>query len=91
MVCANRPRTSAKGEKMQAVEMTSLYFDNAKMRPMAYNIAMNASMWTGILTTETGLRKFLLTCCTASDFDGAPRPIARCVFTVSVQVPGEKE
>lgn len=47
------------GERMEAVEMTSLYFDNPKMRPMALNLAMNASMWTGIVVTDTGFREYL--------------------------------
>jgi len=54
-----RPLGSVDGEKMQAVEMTSLYFDDAKMRPMAYNLAMNASMWTGITLTESAFRKYM--------------------------------
>lgn len=53
-----RPLQIVNGEKMHAVEMTSLYYDNAKMRPMAYNLAMNTSMWTGIVTTDNAFRNY---------------------------------
>eukprot|EP00210_Caulerpa_lentillifera_P008795 g8391.t1 len=42
----------------QTVEMESVYFDDMKLKAMAMNLAMSASMWTAISATETAFRKF---------------------------------
>lgn len=55
----NRSVKSLQGLDKPAVEMYSLYFDNPKMRPMAYNLAINTSMWVAVQTTETAYRKAL--------------------------------
>eukprot|EP00210_Caulerpa_lentillifera_P006606 g6311.t1 len=49
---------SVQGVEGKAVEMSSLYFDNMKISPVAFNLAMSASMWTAIVATDTAYRKF---------------------------------
>lgn len=49
---------SAQGGNAPAVEISSLYYDNMKISPVASNLAMSASMWTAIVATDTAFRKF---------------------------------
>lgn len=45
-------------EGSRDVEMESVYFDDMKIRAMAFNLAMSTSMWTAIVATESAFRKF---------------------------------
>ncbi|CAD7694897.1 unnamed protein product [Ostreobium quekettii] len=54
-----RATKSRQGLSTPAVELTSVYYDDPKMRPMAYNLAMKTAFWAAMQATEHAFRKFL--------------------------------
>lgn len=41
-----------------AVELSSFYYDDPKMRPIAYNLAMKSALWVAMQATEKAYRQW---------------------------------
>lgn len=58
MPCFHRAARSQQGNKAPAVELSSIYYDDPKMKPIAYNIAMKSAFWAAMQATEQAFRRW---------------------------------
>ncbi|CAD7698295.1 unnamed protein product [Ostreobium quekettii] len=54
-----RGARSRQGLSTPAVELSSVYFDDPKMRPLAFNLAMKSALWVAMQATERAFRQWL--------------------------------
>lgn len=53
-----RAAKSQQGNKTPAVELSSIYYDDPKMKPIAYNLAMKSAFWAAMQATEQAFRRW---------------------------------
>lgn len=51
-----RAAKSRQGNNTPAVELSSFYYDDPKMKPIAYNLAMKSAFWAAMQATEKAFR-----------------------------------